>query len=88
MQGIQNAGERELLGLVRSLSAEKRSMALQIMHLVIAISPDPAADGVVVAERICLSALSQEDSNACGAVNAIQEAVGSDGHQGVFMRFA
>ena len=38
MQGIQNAGERELFGLFRSLPVEKRKMALEIMHLVIAIS--------------------------------------------------
>ena len=38
MQGIQNAGERELLGLLRSLPACKRKMALEILHLVIAIS--------------------------------------------------
>ena len=38
MQGIQNAGERELFGHFQSLSADKRKIALQILHLVIAIS--------------------------------------------------
>ncbi len=38
MQEIQNAGERELFGLFRSLPAEKRKMALEIMYLVIGIS--------------------------------------------------
>ena len=38
MQGIQNSGERELLGLLRSLPAYKRRTALEILHLVIAIS--------------------------------------------------
>ena len=38
MQGIQNAGERELFGHLQSLSADKRKMALEILHLVIAIS--------------------------------------------------
>ena len=38
MQGIQNAGERELFGHFQSLPAEKRKMALEIMNLVISIS--------------------------------------------------
>ena len=38
MQGIQNAGERELFGHFQSLSADKRKIALEILHLVIAIS--------------------------------------------------
>ena len=38
MPGIQNTGERELFGLFRSLPPEKRKMALEILHLVIAIS--------------------------------------------------
>lgn len=38
MRGIQRAGERKLFRLFQSLSTEKRKMALEIMHLVIAIS--------------------------------------------------
>lgn len=38
MQGIQNAGERELFGHFQSLPAEKRKLALEIMNLVISIS--------------------------------------------------
>ncbi len=38
MQAIQNAGDREVLALFQSLSADKRKMALEILHLVIAIS--------------------------------------------------
>ena len=38
MQAIQNAGDGEVLALFQSLSADKRKMALEILHLVIAIS--------------------------------------------------
>ena len=38
MQGIQNGGERELLALFRSVSADKQKTVLNILHLVIAIS--------------------------------------------------
>ena len=38
MQGIQDADERELFGPFQSLSTEKQKMALEILHLVIAIS--------------------------------------------------
>ena len=41
MQGIQNAGEQEVLALFRSSSADKRKTVPEIMYLVIAISvPD------------------------------------------------
>lgn len=38
MQENQNAGERELFGLFRSLPVDKQKMALEILQLVIAIS--------------------------------------------------
>ena len=38
IQGIQNVGERELLALFRSVSADKQKTVLKILHLVIAIS--------------------------------------------------
>ena len=38
MQPLQNAGEREVLALFRSFSADKRKTVLKILHLVIAIS--------------------------------------------------
>ena len=38
MKGTQNGGERELLALFRSFSADKRKTVLKILHLVIAIS--------------------------------------------------
>ena len=38
MQGILNAGERELFGRIQSLSADKRKTVLEIMNLVIAIA--------------------------------------------------
>ena len=38
MQPLKNAGEREVLALFRSFSADKRKTVLNILHLVIAIS--------------------------------------------------
>ena len=38
MQELQNVGERELLAIFRSVSADKQKTVLKILHLVIAIS--------------------------------------------------
>ena len=38
MQPLRNAGEREVLALFRSFSADKRKTVLKILHLVMAIS--------------------------------------------------